>query len=217
MSTLDKIAKIMGTDKSTKRHGYTGIYEKHISKKRDSSISLLEIGVAYGQSLLTWKDYFRKGHIVGLDSFARDPFDKPSVKKKILSDLDHKRISVVIGDQTHSPSIDKAIGLAGGSFDIIIDDASHVSEDQQWTLGYLFNYLKPGGLYVIEDLQTKRTNNMSIDGSPAERTLKMINRFSKTGVFESKVLDEDTCKEISNGTKWCKVYQNKISFMRKSL
>lgn len=36
--------------------------------------------------------------------------------------------------------------------DVIIDDASHASDHQQIALGYLFQHLKDGGFYFIEDL-----------------------------------------------------------------
>lgn len=37
-------------------------------------------------------------------------------------------------------------------FDIIIDDASHDVAHQQITFGKFFKILRPGGLYVIEDM-----------------------------------------------------------------
>jgi hypothetical protein len=41
---------------------------------------------------------------------------------------------------------------AVGPFDVIIDDASHASRHQQIALDVLFSFVKPGGLYIIEDL-----------------------------------------------------------------
>ena len=38
------------------------------------------------------------------------------------------------------------------SFDIIIDDASHITEDQLKVFQYLFQRVRKGGLYVIEDV-----------------------------------------------------------------
>jgi hypothetical protein len=37
---------------------------------------------------------------------------------------------------------------------IVIDDGSHVSNDVIVSFGTLFDYVRPGGLYVVGDLQT---------------------------------------------------------------
>jgi SAM-dependent methyltransferase len=42
----------------------------------------------------------------------------------------------------------------GINFDIIIDDGSHDVAHQQMTFGKLFDLLKPGGIYIIEDMCT---------------------------------------------------------------
>ena len=45
--------------------------------------------------------------------------------------------------------------LGDAPFDIIIDDGSHVPWHQIFTLESIFHtWLKPGGLYIIEDLET---------------------------------------------------------------
>jgi len=42
-----------------------------------------------------------------------------------------------------------------GPFDIVIDDGSHISQHQIKTFEYCFIHcVKPGGLYIVEDLQT---------------------------------------------------------------
>ena len=42
---------------------------------------------------------------------------------------------------------------AGVAFDVIVDDGSHASFHQQLTLTTLLPAVKPGGLFIIEDLQ----------------------------------------------------------------
>ena len=42
-----------------------------------------------------------------------------------------------------------------GQFDIIVDDGSHLPWHQLFTFEIMFEtWLKPGGLYVIEDVET---------------------------------------------------------------
>ena len=49
-------------------------------------------------------------------------------------------------------------------FDIIIDDGSHNIKDQAITINALFNNLKKGGIYVIEDIsQYMYTNKLNPD------------------------------------------------------
>ena len=44
--------------------------------------------------------------------------------------------------------------MVGGDFDMIIDDGGHTMEQMQISLNYLWDQVKPGGLYVIEDLHS---------------------------------------------------------------
>lgn len=41
-----------------------------------------------------------------------------------------------------------------GLFDVIIDDGGHTMDQQITSLEHLWGIIKPGGLYVVEDLQT---------------------------------------------------------------
>ena len=45
---------------------------------------------------------------------------------------------------------------SGGQFDVIIDDASHVSRLQQFAFFKLWPEVKKGGIYVIEDINFSR-------------------------------------------------------------
>eukprot|EP01105_Mastigella_eilhardi_P006118 TRINITY_DN1772_c0_g1_i3.p2 TRINITY_DN1772_c0_g1~~TRINITY_DN1772_c0_g1_i3.p2 ORF type:complete len:118 (-),score=36.72 TRINITY_DN1772_c0_g1_i3:83-436(-) len=43
---------------------------------------------------------------------------------------------------------------SGGGFDVIVDDGGHSMRQQQTSLWHLWRALRPGGTYVVEDLQT---------------------------------------------------------------
>ena len=104
-------------------------------------MSLLEIGVKDGASLRTWKSYFRRGRIFGIDI---DPASRRS---------EESRISVEVGSQDDLPFLRACFGR-NPTFDIIIDDGSHINEMIIDSFQYLFNErLATGGLYVIEDLR----------------------------------------------------------------
>lgn len=144
-TSLDQLALNFGTDKSSKHHGYTRIYETEFGRQRDAIKGILEIGVGgqtykgkAGSSLQMWAGYFPNALIVGIDN---DP----------TTDADYgDRIRVVIGDQTSRSALDRALSLLP-SVDIIVDDGSHQNNLTIATFEYLFNFLRPGGVYVIED------------------------------------------------------------------
>ncbi|MFF4403292.1 hypothetical protein [Streptomyces sp. NPDC001404] len=128
-------------------HWYTPHYERHFGARRDQRVKLLEIGVGGyhapdvgGASLLMWKHYFRRGLVYGLDVFDKSALDEP-------------RKLTVRGDQS-DPEFLNALAKRIGPLDIVIDDGSHRSSDVITSFRTLFPHLRPGGLYVIEDLQT---------------------------------------------------------------
>ncbi len=139
--TLDEIGILTGTDKSSKHHGYLKFYDSVFKDIRNSSIKLLEIGVDRGASLSMWLNYFTKARCVGID-----------INK---SALDHvsSRADIAIGDQS-DPIFLSEVKKLYGPFDIIIDDGSHIWNHQITSFINLFESIKSGGYYVIEDLQT---------------------------------------------------------------
>jgi len=121
---------------------YFELYRRYFSQFKEKDIRILEIGVSGGGSLRMWKNYFGKNSlIVGIDI---DP-----------KCLEHsgENIEVVIADQNNKEDIEKIIQKYG-SFDIIIDDGSHINEHVINSFKWLFPSLKDGGLYFIEDMHT---------------------------------------------------------------
>jgi hypothetical protein len=107
-------------------------------------LRVLELGVSSGASLLTWRDFLPNAIVVGID------IAEPPVRVQGQS-----RIHVLCGAQDDPMILDRAAALAGGPFDLIIDDASHIGYITKRSLGYLFpRHLSPGGCYVIEDFGT---------------------------------------------------------------
>jgi hypothetical protein len=139
MSTLDRIAKSHGTDKSSEIHNYCVKYEKYLPFNRYDNLNILEIGVLDGKSLLTWKEYYYNSHILGIDI-------NPDCKK-----FEESRISVEIGSQSDSIFLSQ-ISFKYGPFDMILDDGSHMNNHQIFSFQQLWGHVKSGGVYVIEDV-----------------------------------------------------------------
>jgi len=148
MNDLDDIALKMGTDKSTRRHGYTIHYEKYFANLRSKKIALLELGVSQGRSLKMWEAYFPKAAVYGLDvnEFSRE--------------CESERIKVFVGSARKVSVLNKVMDTIGGNLDIVIDDDGHRCGQQRTSLDFLWPFLNPGGIYAIEDLETSYQNNM---------------------------------------------------------
>jgi len=141
MSTLDNSAKVYGTDKSSDKHNYCVKYEKYLPFNRYDKLNILEIGVLDGKSLLTWKDYYYRSNILGIDI-------NPDCKK-----YEEDRIFIEIGSQDDDKFLNK-ISNEYGQFDFILDDGSHLNEHVIFSFETLFQYVKSGGMYIVEDVAT---------------------------------------------------------------
>lgn len=138
MSTLDRVAKSHGTDKCSEIHDYCVKYEKYLPFKRYEELNILEIGVLDGKSLRTWKEYYYRSNILGIDI-------NPNCKE-----FEETRINVEIGSQTDGIFL-SSLSQKYGSFDLIIDDGSHINSDVIFSFQKLWDNVKSGGVYVIED------------------------------------------------------------------
>jgi hypothetical protein len=125
-------------------NGYLDWYDAQFQHLVEREITLLEIGVRRGGSLRLWRDYFPKGKIVGVDVELPPGFEA------------EERIQLFQGSQGHEGFLDQVAATAApDGFDVMIDDASHIGYLSKRTFWLLFDkYLKPSGLYAIEDWGT---------------------------------------------------------------
>ncbi|GAA3507443.1 class I SAM-dependent methyltransferase [Streptomyces showdoensis] len=143
---LGELSIRYGSDKWASFHWYTAHYERHFARYRDRPVRILEIGIGGfeddlgGGSLKMWKRFFPRGEVFGLDLYDKTALTEP-------------RITALVGDQ-NDPEYLTAMAREHGPFDLVIDDGSHVNEHVRTSFRTLFPLVRPGGLYVIEDLQT---------------------------------------------------------------
>ena len=102
-----------------------------------------------------WESYLPNAQIIGIDN---------------LSDTgraDFTRADILIGDATDQHFLQDAVRrFAGGKIDIVIDDASHVLDQQVLTLEALFPLLDDGGLYFVEDVSGSRFKDGNLGRLP---------------------------------------------------
>ena len=121
---------------------YLPIYEKHFERFVNRPVTILEIGCLHGGSLQLWKRYFGPhATIIGVD-----------IEPRCLSHVEDQ-INIRIGSQNDREFL-KSVVEEFGSIDIVIDDGSHMSEDQIISFNTLFDHVSENGIYAVEDLHT---------------------------------------------------------------
>lgn len=121
------------------RH-YLDIYHRHLSKFIGRHVEVVEVGVYSGGSLRMWKQYFGSGcRISGVDI------------QEACRAYEDASTTIYIGDQAdrafwqrfreHVPVVD-----------VLIDDGGHRPEEQMVTLEEMLPHLRPGGVYICEDI-----------------------------------------------------------------
>jgi hypothetical protein len=86
-----------------------------------------------------WKEFFPNAVIHGIDI------------NSVCAQFVGSRRKIYIGDQFNENFLMEVLEKAGGTFDIIIDDGSHIAEHQIFTFSFLFSRMSDHGIYVIED------------------------------------------------------------------
>ncbi len=135
MKSLTELGRLNSTDKLC--HRYLPHYERRFEHLRNEPITLLEIGVWKGQSLRTWRDFFPKGIIYGLDIVPEYTFFE-------------ERIHCFLGDQSNAAFLAR-VAAAMGPLDFVIDDGGHKATQHVASFEGLWKHVKPGGWYCIED------------------------------------------------------------------
>lgn len=119
---------------------YFEVYNKHLAKFVGKKVDLLEIGIYSGGSLEMWRSYFgRECHIYGVDI--------EDACKAYANDY----VTVSIGDQENR-TFWKNFKKNVDGIDILIDDGGHTAEQQQVTLEEMLQHVRPGGVYICEDI-----------------------------------------------------------------
>jgi hypothetical protein len=126
---VDKTASYFQTDKVF-HHGYFPEYVR-IAAELGPGARVLEIGVLGGESLKMWQSLFPLGKITGVDNNRDAGF--PQGVTKVIAEQDDPELARL------------------GSFDLIVDDASHLGKLSRKTFDILWPQVNPGGFYVLED------------------------------------------------------------------
>lgn len=180
MTELCEIALKYATDKAI---FYTPLYHELLKDRRDAR-KILEFGIGYpdtmlhtigriglknyttGASLYMWREYFPQAEIYALDN-------KPEI---FVHDA---RIHSFYCDQTSDESFRQVTPKIGRDFDLIVEDGSHVLEDQIRSVNMLLPLVKAGGLYIMEDV------------NPTPEFLSQLPKNAELHTFRREDLESD--------------------------
>jgi hypothetical protein len=126
-------------------HRYLPFYEMHLENLRNPQ-DIFEYGVFEGDSIRWIVDRYPEATVIGADIIQ--PLSSwpvlPQVKYVQLDQGDRKGLA------TKLESLNK-------KYDLVIEDGSHHPTHQRNCLLETFPYLKPGGIYILEDIHTSQT------------------------------------------------------------
>ena len=97
--------------------------------------------------------------------------------------------------------LDSVIKTFGLDYDVIIDDGPHTMASQQIFLGYMFQYLKSGGVFVIEDLHTSRFGGVYNTPHTDKNTLWMLENYINTHTIDSDFMVKKEIEYLNNNIK----------------
>jgi SAM-dependent methyltransferase len=184
--SLTEMCERYPTDKCPYAHGFIEIYDRLFESERDSMERFFEIGILNGVSHLMWREYFPNAEIFGIDI------------KDYSAQSEGSGIETFVADQANRNDLKAFIDKYGGNFDVILDDGGHAMDHQQVSLGYLFQHVKSGGIFIIEDVHTSLPDMypdpfFEVAEDEMNTTLLMIEYFIRTGKIRSQYM---TNKEI---------------------
>ncbi len=211
-NNLEKIAIKNGTDKSSDIHNYCEKYYKYLPFQRYDKMNILEIGVLNGNSIKTWREYFYQSKIIGIDI-------NPDCKQ--YDDRDNN-IHIQIGSQDDHVFLND-IMREYGPFNFILDDGSHMNEHVIYSFEHLFQSVKSGGVYAIEDIGTSywkeyggglkepQTSMEYFKNLADDVNFRGVINFNKPNVHARR---EDWCEEnIKNEQPDCRTDIESITFL----
>jgi hypothetical protein len=196
------------------RH-YFDIYHRHLSKFRGQPVRVVEIGIYSGGSLDMWREYFGTGlmlHGVDIEAACKT-YERPGVQ-------------VHIGDQADR-GFWRAFTKATGPIDVIIDDGGHTPEQQRVTLEETLPQLRPGGVFICEDIHGRgngfttfvsrlvdelHASTPSISDDPEKQvftlasslqsTIHSVHHYPFVVVIEKRLSPVGELASAKHGTEW---------------
>jgi glycosyltransferase involved in cell wall biosynthesis len=177
VSNLCEIAMQFNSDKcpyskettSGHRHPYTPVYDTLFSSLRTQSINIAEIGIEKNDSINIWRKYFPNADIYGFE--YNEQYLQEAINQN-LSNVYYEKIDV-----QDANNIRETFQTINKKYDILIDDSTHLFEDQIRVIQNSIEYLNEGGILVVEDIFRNRSEE------DYQRELQGISKYFSSATF----------------------------------
>jgi hypothetical protein len=161
-TTMCRVMARHGSDKGT-NHNYTTIYSVLFRQLRTKPLRIFELGLGtnnpnlassmgvYGKpgaSMRGWRELFPRARIYGADIDRDILFTDDRIETFYCDQLDADAIRSLWSQ----PSLREEM-------DIIIDDGLHTMEGNVSFMNGSLEHLRPGGVYVVEDILSNTVND----------------------------------------------------------
>lgn len=132
------------TDPGLHKHSYTAVYDFLFSSIRNTSVTIAEIGILKNKSMQCWREYFPKAELHGFEFFESE------IQHAKMDGLKNTNYHFINIKEEHS--INKSLKEAMKMYNIVIEDSTHVFEDQIRFINCIHKYMYPGAILIIEDI-----------------------------------------------------------------
>ncbi|WP_339051225.1 class I SAM-dependent methyltransferase [Rickettsiella endosymbiont of Xylota segnis] len=150
---------------SDKWVNYFDIYDECFNRHIGNNANVLEIGVQNGGFLQILSKYLKNATLYGVD-----------IDPRVLNLNLESNIHIYNFDITDKHTLKQQ--FKNIEFNIIIDDGSHICSDIIQTFKLFFSKLKPGGVFLIEDLHTSYWQSHGGSYLGADSAIEFFKKFA---------------------------------------
>jgi len=135
-------------------HKYPVVYDYIINTlylKKNEPLSILEIGIRFGDSLEVWDSSPQFSKIVGMDIDDNESFVRYLKENNLTRNFSNK-VELMQGVNGYDEKVSNNLLTKGYKFDIILDDGDHMFDSQIKFFNNYYDLLNPGGVLICEDI-----------------------------------------------------------------
>jgi hypothetical protein len=197
----DKSPYFYKDDPNSHRHAYSAVYDLIFANLRFQPIIFGELGILDNSSMHAWRSYFPNATLYGFEYFA----------ERIDAARTHAlpRTHYVPADIGDTRLFFEAVNSTEQTFDVLIDDSTHLFEHQINFINVAVDFVKPGGMVIVEDIFRDWPEQRFTDA------LRPILQYFSSGTFietnHEQRYSEGTQEPWYNNDKLLVLHRNQVA------